>query len=161
MTSSKWQFFISKRHRRIRGLWQTFFAGWGLLFTLILVASPFVFRNMAWSILETIDLDSMKKNNMAIQNLNMKGTDRNGRPFSLTTRSAFQRFSEPNVLYFEAPVVNTARVKNGGAVVRDNISAQMGKFYKDKSLVVLSDDVRVISSDGTSARANEMEIELK
>ncbi|MDR1826090.1 MAG: LPS export ABC transporter periplasmic protein LptC [Rickettsiales bacterium] len=157
--TNKWQFFISKRHRRIQAWWRFFFAGWGLLFTLILVASPFVFKNMAWSILDIVDIDSIRQNNLSVTNFKMNGTDRNGNPFSLFTRAAFQRFSEPDVLYFEAPNANIVRPKNGKPV-QENISAQMGKFFKKTNKIILSDDVRVKSGDGTSARANEMEIEL-
>ena len=158
--ANKWQYFISERHRRIQAMWRFFFAGWGLFFTLILAVSPFVFRNMAWSILDAVDIEALRQNNMSIANLKMNGTDKNGEPFAITTRAAFQKFSQPNIIYFEAPVAQVVRAQNGKKI-KDKISAQMGKLLKNERRVVLSDDVRVESSDGTTARANEMEIDLK
>lgn len=160
MRSEKRHFIISSRHKRVQTLWRTFFAGWGLLFTLILIVSPFVVRNMTWSILDAVDFESVRQNNMSLSNLKLFGTDKNGEPFSVFTHAAFQRFSEPDIIHFETPVANIVRIQNGKKI-RDKITADKGRFLKNRQRIVLSNNVLVESDDGTTARANQMEIDLK
>jgi hypothetical protein len=160
MAARNWHFFISNRHRRLSRFWQSFFAGWGLLFTIILIASPFVFQNMTWAILDTVDMDSIQRNNLSMTNLKINGFDKRGEPFSVNVRSALQKFAEPDVIYFTEPSASTARDKEGRKV-RDDITARAGRFLKNKQKIVLTGSVLIKSSDGTSASANEMEIELQ
>ena len=158
MKSSNWQFFISGRHRRLVRMWQALFAGWGLIFTIILGASPFVFKNMTWTILEAVDIDSVRANNLSMQNLAINGIDRAGSPFSVRAKEALQKFAEPGVLYFTRPVAVIERVANGKKI-KDNIIADSGRWVKDR--VVLDGNVLIKSSDGSSVVANEMVIDLK
>jgi LPS export ABC transporter protein LptC len=141
-------------------LWRSFFTGWGLFFTIILIASPFVFRNITWAVLDAVDMDSIQANNLSITNLNLNGTDKNGDSFSISAESALQRFSEPDVIRFIRPAASVARLKDG-IKIRDNITADTGRFYKNSQKIILSGNVRVDSSDKTSAATNEMEIDLK
>ncbi|MDR1071581.1 MAG: LPS export ABC transporter periplasmic protein LptC [Rickettsiales bacterium] len=153
-------FFISNRHRRLSRFWQSFFAGWGLLFTIILIISPFVFKNMTWAILDAVDMESIRRNNLSMTNLKINGIDKNGDPFSMNVRTALQKFAEPDVIYFTEPTAEITRNAKSGKI-RDDIAARSGRFLKDRRKIVLTDNVVVKSSDGTSATANEMEIELK
>ena len=158
MRTHNWQFFLSGRHRRLSRLWQSFFAGWGLLFTMILIVSPFVFKNITWAILEAVDMDSIQANNLSMTNLKIRGTNKKGEPFSVAAVAAVQKFAEPGVIYFTRPVADMQRVKNR-QIIKDNISAETGKFVGDK--IILTGGVKILSSDGTSAKTSEMEIDLK
>ena len=159
MNPSNWQFFISRRHRRRNALWRSFFTGWGLFFTIVLVASPFVFKNITWAILDAVDMDTIRQNNLSVTNLSLAGTNKDGDPFSISARSAIQRFSDPDAIHFDRVVANVVRVRNKQKI-RDKITADTGRFHKNARKVVLDGNVRVNSSDGTSASANEMEIDL-
>lgn len=160
MNPSRWQFFLSHRHRRRNALWRSFFTGWGLFFTIILAASPFVFRNITWAVLDAVDMDSIHADNLSMKNLRLAGANKAGDPFLVIARSAAQRFSEPDVIYFERPDADMVRLKNGQKI-RDKITAARGRFLKGEHKIILVGNVRVKSSDGTSANANEMEIDLK
>jgi hypothetical protein len=160
MKSSDWQFFLSGRHRRMSRLWQSFFAGWGLFFTMVLIASPFVFRNITWSLLDAVDTESLKQNNLSVTNVKLSGVAKDGEPFSVSAKSAFQRFSEPDVIRFTEPIADVAR-NSGGKKIRDKISAANGRMLKNEHKIVLSGDVLVESSDGSSVRTRELEIDLK
>jgi hypothetical protein len=160
MNGSGWQFLMSKRHIRRRRLWQSFFTGWGLFFTITLLSSPFIFKNITWAILDAIDISGIEQNNLSVTNLKLNGTDKNGDPFSIRATNALQKFSEPNATYLTNPVANTVRIKNG-VKIRDKITAKRGKFLNDRQVMILSDNVRIKSSDGTSASANEIRINLK
>jgi LPS export ABC transporter protein LptC len=160
MNTSSWQFLISKRHTRLQRLWQSFFAGWGLFLTIILLASPFIFQNMTLVILDAIDMASIEQNNLSVKNLKLNGINKNGDPFSIRAQNALQKFNEPNATYFTNPIANLVRMKDG-AKIHDKITAKTGKFLNDQQKIILSKNVKVDSSDGTTASANEMEIDLK
>ena len=158
MRTSHWEYFLSGKHRQLSRLWQSFFAGWGLFFTIALAASPFVFKHISWTILEAVDFDGIQANNLSMTNLVIHGVDKKGAPFSIASKEALQKFAEPGVVYFARPNADTERVANGKKI-KDHITANRGKLTKDR--IVLDGDVSVRSSDGSSARANEMEIELQ
>jgi LPS export ABC transporter protein LptC len=160
MQTSGWQFFVSRKHQRLSHLWQSFFAGWGLIFTITLAVSTLVFQNISWTILDIIDVGSIKQNNMTMTNLKINGTDKNGEPFSISSEKAFQKFSEQNIIYFESPAAEIVRVK-GDQKIHDKITAKKGKLDNLKHRVTLNDSVKVRSSDGSSIETTEMEIDLK
>ena len=160
MTPDKRQFLVSRRHRIISRLWQSFFAGWGLLLTIVLIASPFVVQNIAWSVLDAIDVDSLRQNNLNVNNLILNGVDKNGEPFEVSAASAVQKYSDRDTIYFTSPVADVARIMNG-RIIRDNITADSGRFLKDQHKIILTGNVRVKSDDGSTASAKEMEIDLR
>jgi LPS export ABC transporter protein LptC len=97
---------------------------------------------------------------MTMTNLKINGTDKNGEPFSVFTKNAFQKFSDPNTIYFESPAAELIRVK-GKEKIHDKITAKKGKLDNIKHKVTLNDDVKVRSSDGSSIETAELEIDLK
>jgi hypothetical protein len=151
---------MSKHHIRRGRIWQFFFTGWGLFCTIILLMSPFIFKNITWTILDSINMSSIEQNNLSITNLMLSGVNKDGDPFAIKASTALQKFDEPDATYFENPVATVVRVKNG-AKVRDEITALRGKFLNDQQKIILSRNVRIKSSDGTTTTANEMEIDLK
>ena len=158
MKTSNWENFLSGRHRRLSRLWQSFFAGWGLFFAIVLAASPFIFKNISWTIIDSVDFEGIQTNNLSMTNLVIRGIDKNGAPFSVAAKSALQKFAEPGVIYFTNLKAATERI-TAGKKIKDDITARTGRFLKDK--IVLAGDVFVRSSDGRTASANEMEIDLR
>ena len=141
-------------------LWQSFFVGWGLLFTIVLIVSPFIVQNITWSLLDAIDMESIKQNNFDATNLRLSGTDKKGEPFLILSELALQKFSEPNVIHFVEPIAYITNEQDGEKIER-RISARTGKFLQDLNRIILTTEVLVESSDGTTARANQMEIDLE
>jgi len=157
---SRWQFFMSGRHRRRGRIWQSLFTGWGLFFTIALLASPFVFQNMTWVILDAINLDSIQQNNMSMTNPKIFGTDKRGNPFSIRAAKAQQRFDDQDTFYFTEPFAEVVRIQKDKKIT-DKISARQGKFLIGPQKIILSGGVSVKSSDGSGGQANEMEINLQ
>jgi len=158
MASSNWQFFLSGRHRRLTRLWQSFFAGWGLFFMIGLLISPFVFRNITWSILGGLNLDTVQENNLSMRNLQIRGVNAEGNPFFIASPMAAQKFAEPEVIQFTKPHAIVHR-KNGADIITDDITSEIGRYYSDK--IILIENVLIQSSDGSVVRAREMQIDLE
>ena len=158
MKSNDWHFFMSKRHRRLTRIWQSFFAGWGLFFTITLIASPFVFKNITWAILNSINMDSIQANNLFMTNLTIRGRNNKDEPFSVSAAQALQKFAEPGIIHFTKPVATTVRRK-GAEEIQDRITAETGLFKSDR--IILTGNVVIKSSDGSTAKTNEMEIGLR
>ena len=160
MKSTNWHFFLSNRHRRAAALWRYFFGGWGLFFLLILAAAPFVVRNIQWTIIDQIDRTSIRENTLNVKGLVINGRNRDGDLFSVAAKSAVQKYSEEDVIYFFQPTADIPQTKNGRKI-RSVITASYGKFIKSAEKIILTENVRVKSSDGSTASGNAMEIDLK
>ena len=160
MKTHDWQFFMSRRHKRTMYLWQSFFASWGLMLTTILIASSLIVKNVTWTLLDAVNIDSFQEKNMNMKNLNVKGTDQNGEPFSMGAKNAFQKFSDQDIIYFDAPTANIVNMKNGKKV-NSKITANSGKLDNAKHKVTLNGNVRIKSSDGSTVNTQELEIKLK
>ncbi|MDR1027077.1 MAG: LPS export ABC transporter periplasmic protein LptC [Rickettsiales bacterium] len=160
MRTSNWHFFLSNRHRRSSALWRYFFGGWGLFFLTMLAAAPFVVRNIQWTILDQIDEISIRENTLNVKGLKIGGRNKDGELFSIAATSAVQKYSEDDIIYFFNPDADIPQTKNGKKI-RSRITATYGKYFKESEKIILTENVRVKSSDGSTASGNAMEIDLK
>lgn len=147
------------KHRRLKRLWQFFFTGWGLVMIAALIAGSLFTRQLLWTPISAINMTDIVSNQFKMSNASFAGTDTNGEPFKIKSKSARQEYDDPDTIFLEtiSGVVN--RVSDGKRTT-ENISSTSGKYSRKNKTITLIGNVKIDSSNGDKVRTNELVIKL-
>ncbi len=159
MKKDKRNFIIFFKHRRLTRLWQFFFTGWGLVMVAALIAGALFTKQLLWTPISAINMTDIVSNQFKMTNASFSGTDTNGEPFFIQAASGRQEYNRPNIILLDKVSGNTVRISNGQKI-KDDITADSGEYDRIKKTIVLTDNVRVDSSNGDKIRTKELVIKL-
>ena len=159
MKTSGRQFLISRGNFRLQRLWRFFFTGWGLIMLSALVAGAILQRSQLWTPITAIDMAGITRDMFKMNILEFNGTDSKDNPFTLRAQIAYQSYERPEDIIMEQVSAKIVR-EEGKKRITDNISARKGIFNREEKTMLLSGNVKVISSDGNQVFANEMMIRM-
>lgn len=125
----------------------------------ILVAGALLQRSQLWTPINAVDLAGITRDMFKMNDLSFKGTDTKGNPFSLRADVAYQSYERPDDIILEK-ISGIIIREDGQKRITDNISARKGTYNREEKTMMLSGDVKIISSDGNRIFANEMLIRM-
>lgn len=155
----KRNFIIFMKHRRWKRLWQFFFTGWGLVMVAALIAGALFTRQILWTPISAINMTDIVSNQFKMSGASFAGTDSNGEPFKIRAASGRQEYTNPDIILLDT-VSGTLRRKSNGITITDNITANAGQYNRKTKQIILTDDVRIDSSNGDKVRTDELVIKL-
>ena len=159
MQTSKRNFIIQSKHRRLKRLWQFFFTGWGLVMIASLIAGALFTQQILWTPISAINLNDIVTNQFKMSNASFIGTDKNGQPFKIHAKIGYQEYENPDIIFMETVSGKINRNSNG-AIITDDITAKTAQYDRNKQTVTLIGNVRVDSSNGDKIRTKELVIKL-
>ena len=159
MESNRRNFIIISKHRRLTRLWQFFFTGWGLVMVAVLVAAPFLTKQILWTPIRAINMRDVVTNQFKMTNASFSGTDKDGNPFKIHAVSGHQEYGKPNLVFLEKPSGTITRQTSKGKVI-DKITAKSGQFDHKGKVLTLMGNVRINSSNGDKILTDKMVIRL-
>ena len=159
MQTSKRNFIIQSKHRRLKRLWQFFFTGWGLVMIASLIAGALFTKQILWTPISAINLNDIVTNQFKMSNASFVGTDKNGQPFKIHAKIGYQEYENPDIIFMENVSGKINRNSNG-TIITDDITANTGQYDRNKQTVTLIGNVRVDSSNGDKIRTKELVIKL-
>ena len=159
MQTSKRNFIIQSKHRRLKRLWQFFFTGWGLVMIASLIAGALFTKQILWTPISAINLNDIVTNQFKMSNASFVGTDKNGQPFKIHAKIGYQEYENPDIIFMETVSGKINRNSNG-TIITDDITANTGQYDRNKQTVTLIGNVRVDSSNGDKIRTKELVIKL-
>jgi len=159
MESNRRNFIIISKHRRLTRLWQFFFTGWGLVMVAVLVAAPFLTKQILWTPIHAINMRDVVTNQFKMTNASFSGTDKDGNPFKIHAVSGHQEYGKPNLVFLEKPSGTITRQTSKGKVT-DKITAKSGQFDHKGKVLTLMGNVRINSSNGDKILTDKMVIRL-
>ena len=152
-------FIIFSKHRRLTRLWQFFFTGWGLVMVAVLVAAPFLTKQILWTPIQAVNMRDVVTNQFKMNNASFSGTDKEGNPFKIHAVSGHQEYGKPDTVFLEQPSGVITRNTSKGKVT-DKISANSGQFNHKEKILTLIGNVHIDSSNGDKIQTNKMVIRL-
>ena len=152
-------FIIISKHKRLTRLWQFFFTGWGLVMVAILVAAPFLTKQILWTPIRAVNMRDVVTNQFKMTNASFSGTDKDGNPFKIYAVSGHQEYGKPDIVFLEKPSGTITR-KTGKGKITDKISAASGQFNHKENVLTLTGNVRINSSNGDKIITDKMVIRL-
>ncbi|MDE6250339.1 MAG: LPS export ABC transporter periplasmic protein LptC [Alphaproteobacteria bacterium] len=159
MQTSKRNFIIFSKHRRLKRLWQFFFTGWGLVMVAALVAGALFSRQLLWTPISAVNMTDIVTNQFKMTNASFAGTDKNGDPFKIHAASGRQEYDNPNVIILDQ-VSGAITRRNGGIKTTDNITARTGLYNRTQKTITLRGNVNIDSSTGDKLSTQELVIRL-
>lgn len=159
MKGDRRNFIIFSKHRRLTRLWQFFFTGWGLVMVVVLVAAPFLTKQILWTPISAINMRDVVTNQFKMTNASFSGTDKDGNPFKINAISGHQEYGKPDIVFLEKPSGTITRQTSKGKVT-DKVSATNGQFNHKENVLTLIGNVRINSSNGDKIQTNKMVIRL-
>jgi len=152
-------FIIISKHKRLTRLWQFFFTGWGLVMVAILVAAPFLTKQILWTPIKAVNMRDVVTNQFKMTNASFSGTDKDGNPFKIHAVSGHQEYDKPDVVFLEKPSGTITRQTSKGKTT-EKISANGGQFNHKENVLTLTGNVRINSSSGDKILTDKMVIRL-
>lgn len=159
MKGDRRNFIIFSKHRRLTRLWQFFFTGWGLVMVVVLVAAPFLTKQILWTPIQAVNMRDIVTNQFKMTNASFSGTDKDGNPFKINAISGHQEYGKPDIVFLEKPSGTITRQTSKGKVT-DKVSAINGQFNHKENVLTLIGNVRINSSNGDKIQTNKMVIRL-
>ena len=159
MKGDRRNFIIFSKHKRLTRLWQFFFTGWGLVMVVVLVAAPFLTKQILWTPISAINMRDVVTNQFKMTNASFSGTDKDGNPFKIHAASGHQEYGKPDIVFLEKPSGTITRQTSKGKVT-DKVSATNGQFNHKENVLTLIGNVRINSSNGDKIQTNKMVIRL-
>lgn len=152
-------FIIISKHKRLTRLWQFFFTGWGLVMVAILIAAPFLTKQILWTPIHAINMRDVVTNQFKMTNASFSGTDKDGNPFKINAVSGHQEYGNPDIVFLENPSGTITRKTSHGKTT-DKVSAISGQFNHKENVLTLIGNVRINSSNGDKILTDKMVIRL-
>ena len=159
MQHNRRNFIIISKHRRLTRLWQFFFTGWGLVMVAVLVAAPFLTKQILWTPIRAVNMRDVVTNQFKMTNASFSGTDKDGNPFKIHAISGYQEYGKPDIVFLERPSGVITRKTSKGKTT-DKISATNGQFNHKENVITLIGNVHIDSSNGDKIQTNKMVIKL-
>jgi len=159
MKGDRRNFIIFSKHKRLTRLWQFFFTGWGLVMVVVLVAAPFLTKQILWTPIQAVNMRDIVTNQFKMTNASFSGTDKDGNPFKINAISGHQEYGKPDIVFLEKPSGTITRNTSKGKVT-DKVSATNGQFNHKENVLTLIGNVRINSSNGDKIQTNKMVIRL-
>ena len=159
MQQDRRNFIIVSKHKRLTRLWQFFFTGWGLVMVAILVAAPFLTKQILWTPISAVNMRDVVTNQFKMTNASFSGTDKDGNPFKIHAVSSHQQYDNKDVVFLEKPSGTFTRKTDKGKIT-DKISAASGQFNHKGNVLTLTGNVRINSSNGDKIITDKMVIRL-
>lgn len=159
MQQNRRSFIIFSKHKRLTRLWQFFFTGWGLVMVAILVAAPFLTKQILWTPIGAVNMRDVVTNQFKMTNASFSGTDKDGNPFKIHATSGHQEYGKPDIVFLEKPSGIITRETSKGKIT-DKISAISGQFNQKENILTLIGNVRINSSNGDKIITDKMVIRL-
>lgn len=150
---------IISKHKRLTRLWQFFFTGWGLVMVAILVATPFLTKQILWTPIRAVNMRDVVTNQFKMTNASFSGTDKDGNPFKINAISGHQEYGKPDIVFLEKPSGIITRKTSKGKTT-DKVSAISGQFNHKENILTLTSNVRINSSNGDKILTDKMVIRL-
>ena len=150
---------IISKHKRLTRLWQFFFTGWGLVMVAILVATPFLTKQILWTPIRAVNMRDVVTNQFKMTNASFSGTDKDGNPFKINAISGHQEYGKPDIVFLEKPSGIITRKTSKGRTT-DKVSAISGQFNHKENILTLTGNVRINSSNGDKILTDKMVIRL-
>ena len=150
---------IISKHKRLTRLWQFFFTGWGLVMVAILVAAPFLTKQILWTPIRAVNMRDVVTNQFKMTNASFSGTDKDGNPFKIHAVSGHQEYGKPDIVFLEKPSGTITRKTSKGKIT-DKVSATSGQFNHKENVLTLTGNVRINSSNGDKILTDKMVIRL-
>ncbi|MBQ6011867.1 MAG: LPS export ABC transporter periplasmic protein LptC [Alphaproteobacteria bacterium] len=150
---------IISKHKRLTRLWQFFFTGWGLVMVAILVATPFLTKQILWTPIRAVNMRDVITNQFKMTNASFSGTDKDGNPFKINAISGHQEYGKPDIVFLEKPSGIITRKTSKGKTT-DKVSAISGQFNHKENILTLTGNVRINSSNGDKILTDKMVIRL-
>lgn len=150
---------IISKHKRLTRLWQFFFTGWGLVMVAILVATPFLTKQILWTPIRAVNMRDVITNQFKMTNASFSGTDKDGNPFKINAISGHQEYGKPDIVFLEKPSGIITRKTSKGKTI-DKVSAISGQFNHKENILTLTGNVRINSSNGDKILTDKMVIRL-
>lgn len=150
---------IISKHKRLTRLWQFFFTGWGLVMVAILVATPFLTKQILWTPIRAVNIRDVVTNQFKMTNASFSGTDKDGNPFKINAISGHQEYGKPDIVFLEKPSGIITRKTSKGKTT-DKVSAISGQFNHKENILTLTGNVRINSSNGDKILTDKMVIRL-
>ena len=150
---------IISKHKRLTRLWQFFFTGWGLVMVAILVAAPFLTKQILWTPIRAVNMRDVVTNQFKMTNASFSGTDKDGNPFKIRAVSGHQEYGNPDIVFLEKPSGTITRKTSKGKTT-DKISATSGQFNHKENVLTLTGNDRINSSNGDKILTDKMVIRL-
>jgi hypothetical protein len=161
MDLTRRNFLISNRHKRLQRLWQFFFAGWGLIITVALVAGALLNNAMLWTPITDLLMSDIVENQFRMTDPSFAGTDQNGNPFSIRANVAYQEYGDNERVFLEMVNASIMRADDKtGKMTNDKIRADNGVYDKSSAKITLTGNIAIDSDTGDKIRTNEMVIKL-
>ena len=159
MSTSKRNFIILSKHRRLKRLWQFFFTGWGLVMVASLVAGSLFTKQLLWTPISAINMTDIVSKQFKMSGASFVGIDKNGEPFKIRAKSGYQEYDNPDIVFLDAVSGRVSRTSDGKKIT-DDISAKHGQYHRTNRTITLIGNVRVDSSNGDKIRTEELVIKL-
>ncbi len=159
MQSNSRNFIIFSKHKRLTRLWQFFFTGWGLVMVAILVAAPFLTKQILWTPIQAVNMRDVVTNQFKMTNASFSGTDKDGNPFKLHAVSGHQEYGKPDIVFLDKISGTITRQTSKGKNT-EKISANTGQFNHKEKVLTLTGNVRINSSNGDKILTDKMVIRL-
>jgi len=159
MQQDRRNLIIISKHKRLTRLWQFFFTGWGLVMVAILVAAPFLTKQILWTPIRAVNMRDVVTNQFKMTNASFSGTDKDGNPFKIHAVSGHQEYGKPDIVFLEKPSgIITRKTSNGKTT--DKVSSNSGQFNHKENVLTLIGNVRINSSNGDKIITDKMVIRL-
>ena len=152
-------FIIFHGHLRLKRLWQMFFTGWGLVMVAALVAGSLFTKQLLWTPISAINMQDIVTNQFKMSDASFSGTDKDGQPFKLKTKKAYQEYNKQDIIYMQEITGTVVRTLDDEKIT-DNITADNGLYNRKKKTITLSGKVRVDSSNGDKILTEQLVIKL-
>lgn len=159
MQTSKRNFIIFSKHRRLKRLWQFFFTGWGLVMVAALVAGALFSHQLLWTPISAVNMTDIVTNQFKMTNASFAGIDKNGDPFKIYAASGRQEYDKPDIILLDN-VSGTITRRNGNIKTTDNITAHTGLYNRTEKTITLRGNVTIDSSNGDKLSTQELVIRL-
>ena len=159
MQQNRRNFIIISKHKRLTRLWQFFFTGWGLVMVAILVAAPFLTKQILWTPIRAVNMRDVVTNRFKMTNASFSGTDKDGNPFKIHAVSGHQEYGKPDIVFLEKPAGTITRQTSKGKIT-DKVSATSGQFNHKEKVLTLIGNVRINSSNGDKTITDKMVLRL-
>lgn len=159
MSQDNRNFIIFSKHKRLTRLWQFFFTGWGLVMVVVLIAAPFLTKQILWTPIAAINMHDIVTNQFKMTNAQFSGIDKNGNPFQIHADSGHQEYDKPDIIFLEKLRGTVVRL-SGNNKITDKINANNGTFNHKEKVLTLIGNVRINSSNGDKVLTDKMVIRL-
>lgn len=124
-----------------------------------LIATSLFTRELLWTPISAINMTDIVTNQFKMSNASFAGTDQNGEPFRLRTKTGRQEYDNPNIIYMDSVSGNAIRVQDGERVKYDFV-ANSGEYNRKAKNIRLIGNVKIYISNGDKIFTDEMVIKL-